>query len=79
MERTRTEIPAVHEWHLQKVLLDLGMLDALTHGEVRCRMCERVVTLESVGALIVGHEKKVAICCDLATCMERAMDAGRGE
>jgi hypothetical protein len=78
MENTRTEIPAVHEWHLEKVLSDLGMLDALTRGEVLCRMCGRVVTLESVGALIVGHDKSIAICCDLATCLEQATDAGRG-
>ncbi len=73
MDRSvRASIPAVHEWHLERILAELGLLEALNARSLHCTNCEVTLSLAEIGALIRGHGDCVLLTCDRVRCLETA-------
>lgn len=72
MTRRTTAIPAVHDWHLEEVLRDLGLLSLLSEGQLRCAVCDSVLTFEIVGGILVRGENQFELVCSRTTCLERS-------
>lgn len=72
MKGDSSTIPAVHDWHLEGVLSDLGLMPALRAGELRCASCQAVLSLERVGAILVRQKGRYALVCLRSDCIERA-------
>lgn len=64
-----TRIPAIHDWHLRRVLDELGLLPALEAGEIRCFACESRLTLDAVGGILVRGQGAFALVCSRAECL----------
>ena len=71
MDDSTSSIPAIHDWHLEKALAELGLLPALTAGQVRCTSCEAVLSLDTVGGILVQGEGRYALMCGRVECLER--------
>lgn len=68
---TMSDFPAIHDWHLEEVLRDLGLWELLEAGNAKCRVCERSITVEDLGGLFV-ERKEYSFVCDRPECLMSA-------
>lgn len=68
----RIVIPAIHDWHLEKILNDLGLLHGVREGRATCSYCNRIVTLENLSALRLGPNQTIFLVCDANECLSTA-------
>lgn len=73
----KEEILAVHKNKLEEFLRELDLWDALVKGELKCAVCGKPVSLDSIG-LIIPSGDKVTVCCANAVCMFKIKEL-RGE
>ena len=69
MKANTTKISAIHDWHLQQTLSELGLLVPLEQGLLRCKNCEKKLVFDSVGGILVLESKQYALVCDNALCI----------
>ncbi len=69
MSETPTKIPAIHDWHLREVLADLHLLVALEAGEVQCIGCKSLLTIDSVGGILVRAPGEFSLVCTNRHCL----------
>lgn len=67
----KTEISAVHKTKLRGFLEKLELWGQLQNGEIRCAICEGVVSLENIG-LIIPSGNEILVCCSKAECLFKA-------
>jgi len=77
MDSDVSTIPAVHDWHLERVLADLGLLLALDAGELRCACCQDVLSLETIGGILVRRKGRYSLVCSRIDCIEKAPEANQ--
>lgn len=75
MER---KIYAVHDRDLKKFLGNLGLLDKVEKGEIKCPACQCVITLENLG-FVYQSEGEIRICCDKLDCFYRLMSGTKNK
>ena len=63
-------IKAVVDEDLDGVLKSLGVYDELVAGKKICLHCGKIITLDSVEA-IVPHDKRIAFICNSPSCKTR--------
>lgn len=62
-----SEIAAVHDKDLDRVLRDLNLLPRVQAGSTRCGVCDRTVTRENLGCIYMGKHG-IEVCCDDHRC-----------
>jgi hypothetical protein len=72
MENRTESIAAIHDWHLEQVLEDLGLLSAIKSNHTKCAICDQPITLENLGGILVQPAHSYAIVCDKPECLEYA-------
>jgi len=68
-------VKAVHDKDLENVLTDLGLLQSLREGRLRCAMCECVVSIENLQC-IFPKGSEIKVCCDKPDCFARVVARG---
>jgi hypothetical protein len=68
----RIVVPAIHDWHLEKILSDLGLLGQVQRGMVTCSGCAEIVTMENLSALKLGPNQTILFVCDRNDCLAAA-------
>lgn len=73
----KQEIPAVHRMKLKEFVQELGLLDALAKGELKCCMCGRTLSIENL-ELIIPSNQQILLCCSDPSCVFRirALEVG---
>ena len=63
----KRKIYAVHDRDIKEFLAELGLLDRVIKGELKCAQCGCVLSLENIGIITIlrGDSK---ICCDNIEC-----------
>lgn len=69
-EALRARLHAVHDDDLERLVSNLGLAADLARGTLRCRLCDEIVTLATLGALFPGHGNIYAVCAK-PVCMQR--------
>jgi|CXWL01.1.fsa_nt_gi hypothetical protein len=72
----RIVIPAIHDWHLEKVLQDLGVLANVREGLAACEGCGKKVTLENLSAIRLGPNHTILFVCDGNDCLATVWTKG---
>lgn len=62
------KIRAIHDVDLDNFLLNLGLLEALEKGELRCGICGCQLTKENLGC-IYPESGEIRICCYKPVCL----------
>lgn len=75
--RKRVEVKAIYDQDLERVLANLGILDKLIAGELKCAVCGCEVDLDNLGA-IFPHNDEIGVSCDNDRCI-RAITARGAE
>lgn len=65
----RKIISAVYEDDLEKIVQNLGLLDEIKKGEIRCSGCSNIITLSNV-RYIFRKGDNIHFCCDKMSCAE---------
>lgn len=66
--RKKVEIKAVYDEDLGRILENLGILDQLIAGELKCAVCGCQVDLDNLGT-IFPYDDKVGVSCDNDRCI----------
>lgn len=67
-ERKRTEINAVHSDESAELLQQLGVLEPLENGDLRCGVCGAPLRDDGLGA-VRGHGEGVILVCSRPDCI----------
>lgn len=71
--RNRVKVPSIHDYNLQTVLDDLGILDKVISGEILCSVCGTPLTLDTIECLYMqGTELK--LCCQKIECCKLVLN-----
>ena len=73
--RKQVEMKAVYDRDLEQILANLGILDKLIAGELRCAVCGCQVDLDNLGT-IFPHGDEVGVCCDSDRCVRTITNQG---
>lgn len=71
MSSDHRSLPAIHDWHLERVLSELKLDERIRTGDARCAFCRIVVPLERIGAILVVRPGEYAVVCDRSECLSR--------
>jgi hypothetical protein len=74
LERDPSDIPALHDWHLEDVLRELGLHEPLLDGAVPCFVCGTKLSIETLGGIIVGAEGAHRLVCSDPACISGAAE-----
>jgi hypothetical protein len=66
-------LKAVYEQDIEKFLLNLGMLEDVKKGSVKCRFCTQIITLSNFGGL-VRIINKLEVFCDRIECYIKMLE-----
>jgi hypothetical protein len=73
--RKRVELKAVYDQDLERMLANLGILDKLVAGELKCAVCECQVGLDNLGAIFPDGDE-VGVACDNDRCIRIIVTRG---
>jgi hypothetical protein len=68
----KDQISAIHRRDMELILRDLGVLDQITAGEVRCSECSQIITVDSIQCLFM-EEGQLRVCCKNVACYKARM------
>ena len=71
------EVHVIHSRDLEKNLRDLGLLDRVLEGSIRCFNCDSRISLEEIQCLFM-EDDEVKFCCSRTDCFERALEMKGG-
>ena len=66
----RHRLRAIYDDELIKFLESIGIKSAIEKGELRCHVCNEVVTIDSLQA-IIPTEKNIGVLCSKTTCLNK--------
>ena len=75
---SKPEILAVHRKKLEEFLEKLGLLESLSKGKLKCRLCGATITLDNLG-FIIPSGNEIFLCCTRAECVYKLKELQRGE
>lgn len=77
IERLEKEkIQAVHDEDLQSLLESLNVLTKIRQGEIRCKFCDEVITLNNLHA-IFPQSGSIKFVCDKIPCVKALLNSLR--
>lgn len=66
------QIHAIHVRDLETTLNELGLLERIQDGTLRCCFCDSRIDLEEIQCFFMD-EGQIRICCSNAECFERVL------
>lgn len=69
MSSKRHSVPALHEWHLEPVLRELGLLKEIDEGTAICQQCTQSITLNNLSGIVVLGGGKYSLVCNRPDCI----------
>ena len=63
-----TAIPAVLDEEMAQLLIDIGEMDRVKSGKVRCQICKTVLEVNAI-QLVVPIKNRVDYVCSSHTCL----------
>lgn len=74
----REIINAINIDDIEKILIDLGILDTIKAGEKRCETCDCVISVGNIQCLY-AEENEIKFCCSKIECYELVLKKQKGE
>ena len=74
MQTKDVVLPAIHDWHLQRTLEELGLMDRIKADQAQCAICQRVISLENIGGIKRSGNRTVELICDRPDCLFAASE-----
>ena len=71
MSEEKTEILAVHKQKLEQFLGGLELYEPLLRHELKCLVCDEIITMDNIGAIIPCGDN-IALCCSKHDCLRKA-------
>ena len=68
-------LKAVHDDDLSTLLTSLGLYDKIQKQQCVCHFCQRIITLENLGA-IIPLNGEISLSCDMPGCLDSMVKAG---
>ena len=65
----REKINAINKNDIEKILIDMGILDKIKAGEVHCGKCGEKISMGQIQCLYV-EENEIKLCCSEIDCYE---------
>jgi hypothetical protein len=62
-------INAVHDDNLKNLLKNIGYFDKVKKGDIKCKFCRDVITLENISA-IFPESGSIKLICDKPVCIQ---------
>jgi len=75
-KRESIPIKAIYEKDIERILMNLNILDALKAGSINCRFCSKTISLYDFGG-IVRISNKLEVFCDQANCYVKMLEERR--
>lgn len=69
MPAPKLTVPAIHDWHLDKALVALGLAEDIASGIARCARCGSLTERASIGGILVLGAGRFAIVCHRPECL----------
>ncbi len=69
-------VKGIHDSDLENILKKLGLYEKLAHGELRCAICGRRLSLENLGGLY-KENGEVKLVCNRIECLVEAAERVR--
>jgi hypothetical protein len=66
------QVHAIHLRDLERTLSELGLLERIQDGTLRCCFCDSRIDLEGIQCLFMD-EGQIRVCCSSAECLERLL------
>jgi hypothetical protein len=66
-------IYAVHDQELETLLKNLELYDDFFEGNIRCFICDKIITEENLGS-IFPYEEDIKICCNDIDCYKKLLE-----
>ncbi len=66
--REKVEIKAIYDKDLELILTNLGILDKLIAGEIKCAVCGTTIDLDNLGSIFPSGDE-VSVSCDNEKCI----------
>jgi len=66
----KRKLLAFHEKNIDSILDKLGLLEKIKKGEIKCVICNKVITKKNLGAILKRNDK-LLIICDSLECLEK--------
>ncbi len=63
----KQRVPAIHKRDLEAILMQLGILERLKEGALRCAECGNPVTLDNIQCLYMENNE-IKLCCSNMNC-----------
>jgi len=64
----RKSVYGIHDEDLQTVLREIGSLDEIISGSIRCTVCGKVISLDNLGGWRNIHGQQLYFC-DMDSCL----------
>lgn len=72
MDQEKKKLNAVHEKDLSNLLVQLNLLDKVNAGEIKCKFCSTVITLQNIHS-ILPESGGFNFVCDAPECVNKLM------
>lgn len=66
--RKRVEVKAIYDQDLKQILNNLGILDKLISGDIKCSVCNCLVDMDNLGTIFPSGGD-VGVSCDNDKCI----------
>jgi len=71
MFRDRKKLPAFHEDDFTEILAKFNLLDKLNEGELKCSVCDKILTKENFGCIYLTKNEEIKTSCSDLMCLEK--------
>lgn len=71
MFRERRKIPVFHEKELEEVLEKFHLLEKMENNELKCSICNIIISQDNFGCLFLSKEGNVKVSCSNPECLEK--------
>ncbi len=70
----RRKLPAFHERNIEDILKRFKLWKKFEDGELKCIICECVITNDNFGCILLSKEGTVNVACSNPECLEKVYD-----
>jgi hypothetical protein len=73
------EINAIHENELEEFLENIGILEDIKKGKIKCNFCKQIVKLDNFYS-VYPKNNRIYVCCEKTQCrIKFKIETGKGE
>lgn len=73
MSLKKHKIHAIHDYNLKEFLKNIGLLEAIEEGELRCSICGSVIDKDNFQCAY-PLEGRIEVCCDKLECFQGVLE-----